>query len=160
MTNNNELNKYILPAGVAVGGYFLVVKPILQKLGVLDSAEEQKIKADRERAIAEALAAAARQKPASYNDAQIGGFADTIYNALRYSRVDDDYETAGLYLCYPKNDTDVYKLIQTFGTREECYFSIFCMQKTLPEMVKNNLSADKIRAINDNYMRKGIQYRW
>lgn len=87
--------------------------------------------------------------------------ADTIYNDLRYSRIDDDHGDAIYQLARCKNDADVATLIDTFGKRQEYLFGLpVGDEMALPTFVRGNLSNDEINIVNDNYRRKNIRFRW
>lgn len=162
MQKDNE-RLLLIGGGVLVAGYFAyqgVIKPILEALNLLDDKDEQARKDRDDQALADALAAAQAKEFQTYTDQQLSAFANTIFEDLRYSALDDDKEQAGLYLAMPRNDTDVLKLIYFFGRRQECFFGVACYDRTLPDFVSSNLSSEKIAAINDNYRRKNISYRW
>lgn len=164
---NGEYDKLITGLAVIGIAYFGVLRPILTKLGIQKSEEERQQDQLQQNAIEATTKEVLNKQKPTIADAQLKFYADTIYQALRYSSANvfdigpkDDYEKAGLYLSTPKNEADVYRLIQLFGTREECYFGVLCYSRSLPQMVQSNLSKEKIAAINDNYKRKGIKFRW
>lgn len=150
----------LLVGGIAALAYFGVLNPILKTLGIKKSDEAKKDERVEQQTIADAVRESAKKQKQTYTDAQLKGFADTIHNAIKFSSVSDDYEKAGLYLSAPKNDTDVYRMIQLFGIREETYFGVFTYTYSMQEMVRRNLSQKKLNAINDNYFRKNIKFRW
>ena len=51
--------------------------------------------------------------------------ADTLHQSMKFSSLDDNYETAVYQLCRVKNDADITKLIEVFGARQESYFGLF-----------------------------------
>jgi hypothetical protein len=150
----------LLVGGVVALAYFGVLNPIFKTLGIKKSDEQKQDEQQERQAIDQAVKDSAKKQKQTYTDAQLKGFADTIHNAIKYSSVSDDYDKAGLYLAAPKNDTDVYRMIQLFGTRQETYFGVFTYNYNMQEMVRRNLSQSKLNAINDNYFRKGIKFRW
>jgi len=86
--------------------------------------------------------------------------AETIFEELRHSSVSDDYEDAGYQICRVQNQTDVYKLIDAFGYKPRAWFGIPTGSYTLPTYAAKEFSADKIKAINNNYKSKGITFRY
>lgn len=160
-TQKDNTNLYII-GGLAVLAYTGVLNPLLKAFGVKDSDNVVEDKKDFENALKDEINKAKNNinTKQQASDIQIKAWADNIHNALRFSSLDDNYEKAGLYLSMPKTQGDVLRLIQLFGKRQECYFGVICYNYFLPEMVVSNLSQQKIFAINDNYKRKGITYRW
>lgn len=161
MVNDKNSDRILLVAGGVVAlAYFGVLNPLLKLFGIKKSDEERKDIAEFNTSLETTMdEVLATQKP-TYTPAQLKGFADVVHNAIRYSSVSDDYEKAGLYLSMVRNDADIYSMIKYFGRREECYFGVICYHYYMPEMVSKNLSKSKIAAINDNYARKGIKFRW
>lgn len=157
---NSDWKDIAIKVGIGVAAYFLIVKPILVKLGILDSKEDAKVKADRLKAIDDSAAAAEAQQPTTFTPGQLSSMADSLYESMRYSWLDDDYDITEKVLKQVKNLSDVYKLMQYFGIREECLFGVICTDLSLPEMVKRNLSSSRIKSINEDYAAKGIQYTW
>lgn len=140
--------------------YFGVLNPLLQWIGIKDDPNEKENKENEEEARKSTEKEILKQQKPTKTAAQLSAIVEVIYNAMKYSSVSDNYETAGYYLCLVQNDADVITLINLFGKRDECYFGLLCYTKTLAQMVSSNLSKEKIAAINDNYRRKGIKYRW
>lgn len=149
--------KTILYIGGAVAAYFLVLKPILEKLGLQKTIEEKKQEANVDEYISETLKTQTPTK--SKGEWQI--IANQIYEDLRYSAIDDDKKDAQYQVSRVKNDADIATLIQTFGLRQEYAFGLpVGSKKDLQQFIRSNLSTDQILAINLNYSRKGIKYRF
>jgi hypothetical protein len=144
------------------------IKSLLQKFGILNTdaqqeAQESEAETTRKvnQEIRQSLETVYKGQALSKPVAEWAQIADIIHNNLKRSALDDNYEDAGYQLARPKNDADIHKLIEVFGSREENYFGVIpAGRKTLPQFVTSNLSREKIAAINDNYRRKGIKYRW
>lgn len=165
----------LLTAGGVAVVYFLGgLGKILEKLGLKDDAidkienETAEVLAKNDAkltiAVREKATAAIKQQylkeKSTKNDAEWVIIADTIYNSLGQMAIDDDKEEAGYQLCRVQNDTDVYKLIEAFGTRWEYFIMVPMSKMNLASFVVSNLSKDKIFKINDNYLRKRIKFRW
>ena len=149
--------KLYLYVGGIVAGYFLILKPILEKIGITKTQEEIKQEENIDTFVKETLK---KQNPTkSKGEWQI--IANQIYEDLRYSYFDDNKDDAALQVTRVKNDADVAMLISVFGTRQEYAFGFpVGSKKDLQQFIRSNLSTAKILAINDNYRRKNIKYRF
>lgn len=86
----------------------------------------------------------------SYLDTQYNGFADTLYQSMKGVGTYEE-EVAGI-MYKMKNDQDVLKLIQAFGTRDGY---------TLSEWIADDFSQeDKAFYINNILARKNIKFRF
>lgn len=87
--------------------------------------------------------------------------ADSIYNDLKRSRIDDNHGDAVYQTARVKNDADVATLIDVFGRRQEYFFGVpVGDEQSLPQFITSNLSSDEVALINNNYARKGIKFRF
>lgn len=150
----------LLVGGGLVIGYFGIIQPILRKLGILKTAEEKRNDQLEEDALKKTMADVFAKQQPTYTLAELSSFTETIFEDLRYSALDDDKGQAEEYLKKPRNDADVYHMINFFGKRDECFFGVACYQRTLPEIVRTNLSDSRLANINANYQTKGISFRW
>jgi len=99
--------------------------------------------------------------PQTKTDAEWQQIANTIYEDLKYSALDDNKDDAGYQVARVKNDTDMFILIEKFGRRQEYAFGLpIGAEKSLPEFIVSNFNRDKIDAINGNFSRKGMKYRF
>lgn len=151
----------ILVFGGVIAGYFLVVKPLLQKLGLQKTKEEKDAEQREREAVTQYVKTTLKKQNPTKTAGEWALIANTIYEDLRYSAIDDNKDDAGYQVARVKNDADVAVLIQQFGKRQEYFFGIPTgSPKTLPEFITSNLSQSKINAINDNYSRKNIKFRF
>ena len=154
---NEKNKKYLIYGAGAIAAYFLILRPLLTKFGLQKTPTQ--LQAD--------------QTQAAYLQSQISTglstktpgewaiIADQIYEDLRYTYFDDNKDDAALQITRVKNGADVANLIKYFGKRQEYIFGIPAgSDKDLQQFVTSNLSSSKIAAINDNYLRKGIKYRF
>lgn len=154
---NEKNKKYLIYGAGAIAAYFLILRPILTKLGLQKTPTQ--IQAD--------------QTQAAYLQSQISTglstktpgewaiIADQIYEDLRYTVLDDNKADAAYQLQRAKNNADVANLIKYFGKRQEYLFGIPAgSEKDLQQFVRSNLSTSQIATVNDNYLRKGIKYRF
>jgi len=161
MAIDKDTQKLLLYTAIGGGAYFLILKPLLIKLGVLKSALEleqdytQKVNID-----AYINNSIKTQTPTkSKGEWQI--IADQIYNDLKFSGIADNKSDAGYQVARVQNDADIATLIQVFGLRQESFFGINTGGlQNLPQFIIGNLSKSAIATINDNYARKGIKFRF
>ena len=162
MALDQDNKKLLITAGIAVGAYLFVIKPILQKLGITKTAEEiAKEKSDAANISDVEKNLNARGIDISKSKAEWDQIADVIYNDLRFSAFDDDKEDAGYQVARVQNDADVIYLIKTFGKRQEYLFGLpIGSPKSLSEFITSNLSREKINIINSNYASKGMKFKF
>ena len=158
ISDNNR--KFLIGAGIAVGSYFLIIKPILQKIGIVKTKEEL----DKEKSDAKNVAEVEKNTNArglflTKSKAEWDQIADTIYNEL-YTFATDNKSDAAYQLARVKNDADAIYLVKTFGQRKEKFLGFgYGPEMTLIPFVNANLSRDTINLINDNYKRKGMNFK-
>lgn len=156
--------------GLIVAAYFIIAKPILNTLGITKGKEGRQEEAAAE-AAAQAAADALKEKEAALKKkgvklskpvADWDIIADAIYQDLgRYSGIDDNEADAGYQIARVQNDLDVMQLIKSYGKRDDLVFGLPILgKKDLATTLKDNMSAEKIKAVNGNYARKGIKFRW
>lgn len=164
-----DWTKIALVGGVAVGGYFLVLKPILVKLGILDApkdATQQQTDAAQQASLEKAKqdAAAAGKPGATYSDEAYAGWANTIYNEGVASFTDEDVIIAAVE--HVRTEVDLYMLIKAFGQREvstafwsTCNFlGIKCPSLDLSSFLHQVLDASQLQSINQYLSNQGINY--
>jgi hypothetical protein len=161
---------FYIKFGLIIGAYFIVAKPILNALGITKGKEEkreEKAEAAAEAAKVESILekeAALKKKGVKLSKpvADWDIIADAIYQDLaRYSGIDDNEADAGYQIARVQNDLDVMQLIKSYGKREDLVFGLPILgKKDLATTLKDNMSAAKIQAVNGNYARKGIKFRW
>jgi len=161
MAIDKDTKKLLLYTAIGGGAYFLILKPLLIKLGVLKSALEleqdytQKVNID-----AYINNSIKTQTPTkSKGEWQI--IADQIYNDLKFSGIADNKSDAGYQVARVQNDADIATLIQVFGMRQESFFGVnIGGLQNLPQFIIGNLDKSTIAKINDNYARKNIKFRF
>lgn len=149
---------YAIGAGIT---YFLVVKPILVKLGIVKSAAELEQERINTGNIDTYINDAIRLQTPTKSVGEWTIIANRIYEALRYSGLSDDKDDAIYQLARAKNDADIATLYKSFGKRQEYLFGVpYAGLQDLVNFVKSNLDSDQINTVNDNYRRKGIKFRF
>lgn len=101
----------------------------------------------------------------TYGDAAYDEYANTIYQAQRTSLGNDSGTIQDVALLM-KNDLDVAKLIQAFGSRQDYAFGFPTEKYTLLGAMRKGIEADlygafsyRIGKINSDWESKGITYR-
>lgn len=155
-------NQKILLYAVSIGaGYLLIVRPLLVKLGIVKSAAEIQQDIYQSGNVQDYInTAVAKQTPTkSKGEWQI--IADQLYYDLKFAAPSDDKADAGYQVSRVQNDADFALLYDTFGKRQEYYFGVPAGGlQDLVQMVTSNLDRAALNKINDNYLRKGIKFRF
>ena len=92
--------------------------------------------------------------------------ADTIYAAIYGSgrwwdqTLDEDEPAIIMSLELAQNDADVALIIDAYGERCGAFWTLGSSCLTLPGAISRYLSPSETDAINANYQRKGITFRW
>ena len=149
---------YAIGAGIT---YFLIVKPILVKLGIVKSAAELEQERINTGNIDTYISDAIRLQTPTKSVGEWTIIANRIYEALRYSGLSDDKDDAIYQLARAKNDADIATLYKSFGKRQEYLFGVpYAGLQDLVSFIKSNLDGNQINTVNDNYRRKGIKFRF
>jgi hypothetical protein len=156
--STEKIVTYAIGAGIT---YFLIVKPLLVKLGVIKSAEELAAEKERRENVNTYIADILKNQSPTKSLGEWQIIADQIYEFLRYSAASDNKDGAMMQIMRVKNEADVATLLKTFGTRQEYFFGIpYGGLQNLVAFVKSNLSNSQIATINDNLLRKNIKFRF
>jgi hypothetical protein len=166
MAFNNADKKLALNAALYIGGaygaYYFVLKPLLEKLGLKKTADEEAqenlIKFGRSKFITDAV----KTKKPTRPEGQFAVWADQIYEYLKYTKLDDKKDLAfELLYKYFHNDADIALITKYFGKRQEYAFGIpVGSPKNLSEFVSTNLSKDQINRLNNAYLRSKMKFRF
>jgi len=142
-------------------GAYLIIKPILNSLGITKSVETAKQEAENKAKREEYLKPKQSDPPATKTPGEWAIIADTLYRDMRFSWIDDDYDDAEYQLKRPKNETDMKLLISAFGFRQERKFGVPDGEpKDLAQFVKDNLSRQQMNMLNSAYAKRGISFRF
>lgn len=147
--------KTIYYIGGAVLAYFIILKPVLQKFGIVKTKEE--IEREKQKDVfLQTTNEVPTKTPGEWTIV-----ADQIYEDLRYSALDDNKDDAAYQVTRVKNNTDFKLLYKAFGNRQEYSFFVpVGSKKDLQQFIKSNLSNNQILKINDNYRRKKISFQF
>lgn len=104
---------------------------------------------------------------ASYPQSQYAAFANQIYEGMKYG-VGDSYSDVRDVLMKMKNNLDVNLLVKQYGVRQLYVFGIPAgSPKDLFTAVRSELgnewgglSSSKMNAVNEDWAKKGISYRF
>ena len=155
-TDQDKTLIYIL-GGIAA--YFAVLRPILERLGIVKTSEEQKQQNYEESEKKKYLDPGAEKPTKSPGEWVI--IADQIYQDLKFSRISDNRADAGYQVSRVKNNADFKLLYKAFGNRQEYTFGIPAGgTKDLAGFIVDNLERDQINIINKNYRVKGIKFQF
>jgi len=158
-----DYSKYIIPAGIVVGGYLL-----LKKLHIFgDSATDANnsgIDSSTSAGISDAIRDAQNAGDfATISDANAAGYAATIYSAGVASPVDQ--YTVRNSLIQANTLTDILKIAKAFGTKQAgdsfsmcSMFGINCQAYNLQSFVRAVLSPSELAIVNNYFSNQGINY--
>ena len=155
-------NTKIITYAIGIGAsYFLILKPILVKLGFMQSAEQVKQDLSQTQNIQDYLGQSIATQTPSKSRGEWQIIANNIYNDLYHAGVSDNKSDAGYQLARVQNDADFSVLYDTFGKRQEYFFGVPTGGlQDLVQFIIGNLDRTEINKINDNYTRKGIKFRF
>lgn len=149
---------YAIGAGIT---YFLIVKPVLVKLGILKSAAEIAQERINTGNIDSYISDTLKNQIPTKSVGEWTIIADQIYQDLKFSAISDNKSDAGYQIARVKNDADFATLYKAFGKRQEYYLGVpYGGLRDLIAFIKSNLSIDAISTINNNYASKRIKFRF
>lgn len=149
---------YAIGAGIT---YFLIVKPVLVKLGILKSAAEIAQENVNTENVDAYISNTLRVQSPTKSVGEWTLIADQIYQDLKFSSISDNKADAGYQVTRVKNDADFATLYKAFGKRQEYYFGVpYGGLRDLISFIKSNLDSDAIATINNNYASKKIKFRF
>lgn len=161
MAIDKQTQKILLYAAIGGGAYFLILRPLLIKLGILKSSLELKQEQSQKENIDNYINDAIKTQNPTKSVGAWQIIADQIYNDLKFSGASDNKSDAGKQVTRVQNDADVALLIKVFGMRQETFFAIpVGGLQNLPQFIIGNLSKSDIVTINNNYASKKIKFRF
>lgn len=161
MAIDKNTQKLLLYAAIGGGAYFLILRPLLIKLGVIKSSLELKQDQSQKENIDGYIESSLKNQTPTKSKGEWQIIADQIYNDLKFSGIADNKSDAGYQVARVQNDADIALLIQAFGMRQESFFGINTGGlQNLPQFIIGNLDKSEISKINDNYSRKNIKFRF
>ena len=161
MAIDKHTQKLLLYTAIGGGAYFLILKPLLIKLGILKSALELEQDYSQKVNIDAYINNSIKTQTPTKSKGEWQIIADQIYNDLKFSGIADNKSDAGYQVARVQNDADIATLIQVFGMRQESFFGVnIGGLQNLPQFIIGNLDKSEISKINDNYARKNIKFRF
>ena len=161
MAIDKQTQKLLLYTAIGGGAYFLILKPLLIKLGILKSALELEQDYSQKVNIDAYINNSIKTQTPTKSKGEWQIIADQIYNDLKFSGIADNKSDAGYQVSRVQNDADIATLIQVFGMRQESFFGVnIGGLQNLPQFIIGNLDKSEIAKINDNYARKNIKFRF
>jgi len=152
----------LLYIGGGVGAYFLVLKPLLEKLGLKKTAEEEQQESTQKEGRTKFIKDATTKSKPTRPEGQFAIWADQLYEYLKYSKLDDRKDLAfALLFTYFHTDGDIALLTKYFGKRQEYAFGLpIGKPKNLSEFVATNLSKEQITRLNNAYQKSRMRFRF
>ena len=161
MAIDKQTQKLLLYTAIGGGAYFLILKPLLIKLGILKSPLELEQDYSQKVNIDAYINNSIKTQTPTKSKGEWQIIADQIYNDLKFSGIADNKSDAGYQVARVQNDADIATLIQVFGMRQESFFGVnIGGLQNLPQFIIGNLDKSEIAKINDNYARKNIKFRF
>ncbi len=146
--------KTLYYVGGAVLAYFFILRPVLQKFGIVKTKEEREREKEKDLFLSQ-------EGTPTKTPGEWAIIADQIHEDLRYSAFDDDKADAGYQVSRVKNNADFAQLFKLFGKRREYFFGVPSgSEKDLQQFIRSNLSDAAIQIINKNYRTKGIKFQF
>lgn len=146
--------KTVYYIGGAVLAYLFIIRPVLQKFGIIKTKDQ--IIRDKEKEQFLNQEGTPTKTPGEW-----AIIADQIYENLRYTALSDNKADAGYQVSRVKNSADFALLYKAFGKRREYAFGIPAgSEKDLAQFIRTNLSNSAIQIINNNYRLKGIKFQY
>lgn len=147
--------KTLYYVGGAVLAYFFIIKPVLQKFGIIKTKDEILREKEKEKFLQDT------NETPTKSPGEWAIIADQIYEDLRYTALDDDKADAGYQVSRVKNNADFKLLFKAFGKRQEYVFFVPSgSEKDLQQFIRSNLSDSAIQIINSNYRKKNITFQF
>jgi hypothetical protein len=159
---DKETKSFILYAGGAIAAYFLVIQPLLQKLGLQATPAEKKQAETIEKGKTQFIETALKKNKPTRPEGNFALLADQLYEFIKYSAIDDDKKKAlELLYQYIHNDADIALLYKYFGQRQEYAFGIPTgKKKNLSEFVATNLNKSSLDFLNAGYAKNKMIFRF
>ena len=155
-----DTQKLLIYAAVIGGGYFLVLKPLLIKLGIVQDPALAAQAAAQSQNVSDYVSSAVANQTPTKTRGEWQLIADSIYTDLSQILINNRSD-AVYQLARPQNDADVALLIDTFGQKQQNWFGFSAgSTQTLPAFVTQTLTNSDINTVNNNYQRKGIKFQF
>ena len=121
MAIDKQTQKILLYAAIGGGAYFLILLPLLIKIGVLKSTLELQQEKSQQENIENYITNSLKNNTPTKSKGEWQIIADQIYNDLKFSGIADNKSDAGYQVARVQNDADIALLIQAFGMRQESF---------------------------------------
>ena len=160
-----DYSNYILPIGLVGVAAFAIYKLLGPSAAAKanNASNEQNIKAANDAA----YNASAAVLPQSMPDTQLASIATQIYNSAEVGGT-GDIDNVIYQLSLINNTTDLYRLMQLFGTKQvgSGFFSTCsllgfdCTSLDLDAFIRASLTPDQLATVNRNFNGNGINYQF
>jgi len=151
----------IVYAGTGIALYFILLRPLLQKLGIQKTSQELEQEKTQKQGRAKFIEQALKKQRPTRPEGQFAIWADQIYEYLKRSAISDNKVAAfNILMQFIQNDADIALLSKYFGTRSEFAFGLPTGKKNLSEFIVTNLDKDTIQRLNSAYARSKMTFRF
>lgn len=158
--DNKDIQKVLIWAAVLGGGYYFVIKPLLVNVGLKENPIVTKSKEKEQQNVQQYIQDTTTRIQATKSLGEWTLIASQIYSNLDQPVWNYNSDAVRL-LQLPVNDADVALLIQGFGYKSSHWFAFFeGTPMTLPQFLSQQATSSNITAVNNNYAKKGITYRF
>lgn len=158
--NNKDVQKLLIYAALIGGGYYFLIRPLLTKFGLMQDPNVVKSKEQADKNLQQYLNDTTSRIQSTKSLGEWTLIANQIYSDLDQPIMNNNSDAVRLFKM-AQNDADVALLIQGFGTRASHWFGFFNgAAMTLPEFLSQQATSSNITAINNDYAKKGITYRF
>jgi hypothetical protein len=167
MKIDNSTKDLALKAGIALGAYFFVVRPILQKLGLQKTAQQEQQEKQSEKARIDYIEETLR-KPDSkqfnkgkpyFAEGQYSIIADQIFEDLNYSFLDQNKLDAYKQMLKMRNDGDIALLMKYWGIRQLKKFGLNSGNPVnLSQALTKELTKEQLKQLRDWFKSNKLKY--
>jgi hypothetical protein len=163
--------KALFYAGVSILALYVIYKfakglgdtagSIFEGIGVSDTKEEKKVKSATDKALEDFKKEANKTSKPTRTDSAWTLVANSIYDALKRSAIDDNKTFAYTQLARILTDADMGAVLVAFGRRQEYAFGIPMGEpKTLVDFVKDNFNQKDIDDLNNLYAKSKMRFKF
>lgn len=153
--NFKEVKSWVYLAGFIIGIYVIgrIFGVFKSSAARAEGRRDRETLSDAEREV--------NKQPLSFPLFRFNAMADAIYNALRFSALDDKPQIAEDILLQMQNDSDIAQLYLSYGRRQRHRFGIpDGGPEDLYTTIRREFRGSRIRRVNENYQAKGMSFQF
>jgi hypothetical protein len=158
-------NKFLIKWAVIGGVGYLVLKPLLQKWGIIPTASQSQLNQQQQQIITAApgsIEQVCSVTPSTQSAAAWLNIADDLYQLLNGISIFNfnSSEVTNTIVNNVKNDCDMLKLIAAFGNRQDTVFGVPVGSGSLPMFITNVYSQGSKNELNNKLQSNGVSYKF